>query len=110
MSEEDLSGHFHTYPKTYDRNVPKLSLHEFTRQNLCYHSAKGHVCLVQSKIEVDYSHDFEQKLFTSKKRSFHDASRLDQKSNMKCILRRDYCYHPIRLSRKQNYSRGSICS
>ena len=26
MSEEDLSGHFHTYPKTYDPNVPKLNL------------------------------------------------------------------------------------
>ena len=25
MSEEDLSGHFHTYPKTYDPNVPKLN-------------------------------------------------------------------------------------
>ena len=76
MSEEDLSGHFHTYPKTYDPNVPKLN-----PQNLrlaifakIQASAKN-VSLVQ--IVVHYSHDFEQKFLTSKKCSFHDASRLD---------------------------------
>ena len=49
MSEEDLSGHFHTYPKTYDRNVPKLSPHEFSRENFWENCAKGSVSLVQSK-------------------------------------------------------------
>ena len=63
MSEEDLSGHFHTYPKTYDQNVPKLSPHEFTRENFWENGTKGSVSLVQSKLVFHYSHDFEQKLF-----------------------------------------------
>ena len=52
MSEEDLSGHFHTYPKTYDQNVPKLSPHEFTRENFWENGTKGSVSLVQSKLTV----------------------------------------------------------
>jgi len=78
MSEEDLSGHVHTYPKTYDRNVPKKT------QNLTVKvSAKiktegmQSLSLVQSKTLYQYSHDFEQKLFTFKECSFHGPSRLD---------------------------------
>lgn len=46
MSEEDLSGHFHTYPKTYDRNVQNLSPREFTRENFWENGAKWSVSYI----------------------------------------------------------------